>query len=299
MLVAKEQREQGREDVGTYLDERLVTTSGTRTCCALNGLAMVWKLNLPKEVNTLKMITELQKRNIGKPMSWGGKQLRCSPHEVFWRVLPHSRMEVWQGWFLAERPSEDHDPAVNAAKRAVDAGIAPEGQWLPGMPALVAIARPPVRPRLSDARDGYRGRGAYDEVATISPASRPTIYHEELKQAREEVQQNARLYSQRDPSRGVSLSKRAQQGAKKSAKTARRSRSQKSRATRCGLKADRRRWRNMRSSWTSTRLRSQGKAKEDERKPKAGQEGGGCIRQRREKAQGRAKERWCGKKAKL
>ena len=101
VLVAKEQSgNKGREYVGTYLDERLAAIKWDQNMLRLNGLAMVWKLNLPNEVNTLKMITELQKRNIGKPMSWGGKQFEGSfLHEVFWRVLPHSGWKSGKGGF--------------------------------------------------------------------------------------------------------------------------------------------------------------------------------------------------------
>ena len=121
-------------------------------------------------------------------------------------------MEVWQGWFLVKDPPKTTTPAVNAAKRAVDAGIAPEGQWLPGMPApFVAIARVAGKTAIIGRyATAIEAAAAYDEVANISGLPTNNITYEELKQAREEVQQNAvAVFANEIQSRGVSLSKRA------------------------------------------------------------------------------------------
>jgi hypothetical protein len=277
VLVAKEQSgNKGREYIGTYLDENLAAIKWDQGMLRLNGLSMIWKLNKPNEENTIKMIKELQRQSIGQPMSWGGKQFEggytCTQYFGVYSPVP--------GWkpgkgVSTSAPSKGAAPAVNAAKRAVSAGVVSADSWVPGLPApFVAIARcagkTAIIGRYPTAEEAAC---AYDEVASIIGLPTNGVTYEEVRSMRDQVQENAvAVFANEVKARGLKLSKRGRRPKDDSNTDADGKKVAFAKITRDevrALKADRKKMEKMEKQLEKHKQRqAKMKAKEDERKAK-------------------------------
>jgi len=214
VLIAKENSgNKGREYIGTYLDEELAAIKWDQGMLRLNGLSMVWKLNKPNEENTVKMIKELQRQSIGKPMTWGGKQFDggylCTSYFGVYR--PVSGWKPGKAASKSSGPTKQAAPAINAAKRAVAAGAVGADSWVPGMPApFVAIVRCAGKTSvIGKYATAEEAACAYDEVATIVGLPTNGITYDEVRSMRDQVQENSvAVFANEVKSRGLKLSKR-------------------------------------------------------------------------------------------
>lgn len=280
VLVAKENSgNKGREYIGTYLDEQLAAIKWDQGMLRLNGLSMVWKLNLPLEENTMKMITELQRQHIGKPMTWGGKLFdhgfTCTKYFGVYCPVPGWRPGNKAGSSSKTAPTKQAAPTINAAQRAVEAGAVADGSWMPGMPApFVAIARCAGRTsiigRFATAEEAA---AAYDEVATIAGLPTNGITYDEVRTARDQVQENAvAVFANEVKARGLKLSKRGRRPKEEAVTDADGKKIAFAKITReevRSLKADRKKMEKFEKQLEKHKLRqAKLKAKNDEKKAK-------------------------------
>lgn len=274
VLVAKENSgNKGREYIGTYLDEKLAAIKWDQGMLRLNGLSMVWKLNIPTEPNTLKMIKELQRQHVGKPLSWGGKQFEGSfiCTEYFGVYNPVSKPSKSS----SGGPTKQMAPAVNAAKRAIEAGVVADGSWLPGMAApFVAIARCAGKTAIIGRyATAVEAAAAYDEVASITGLPTNDVTYEQVRNARDQVHENATaVFANEVKSRGLKLSKRGRRAKDEPALDADGKKIAFAKITReevRALKADRKKMEKYEKQLEKVKLRqAKMKAKEDEKKAK-------------------------------
>ena len=78
------------DNVG-QLGEKKLAVLWDQKMVQLNGMSCVWKLNFPKDTETLRMIEATKTKNIGQILTWGGKfiqgQYKCTEYYGTFQVL--------------------------------------------------------------------------------------------------------------------------------------------------------------------------------------------------------------------
>lgn len=206
VLVAKEsQGNKGRKYIGTYLDEKIAAIKWDQGMLELNGLSMVWKLNLPNHPSTLDLINDLQAKAVGSTLDWGGKDYEGEQY-IFTKYFGVFELNM--------------DKNAYALKNTKTPFTSVEGvddeDYIPGrVPRFACIARIAGKTCLVGRYTSQEeAAAAYDEVATVAGLPVNNITYKQIKAAREQQFANAAAaFKSEIIKRDIKLSKRGRKAA--------------------------------------------------------------------------------------
>jgi hypothetical protein len=172
----------------------------------LNGLSMLWKLNLPTHPSTLDMITELQKKAVGTPLTWGGKD------------FDNGQYLQTQYFGVYELNPEKNEYAKKHAKKGAQLSVegVDDDEWIPGrVPKFACISRIAGKTCLVGRySSAVEAAAAFDEVAQVVGQPKNNVTYAQVKAAREKQFTNsATAFKAEITKRDIKLSKRGRKAA--------------------------------------------------------------------------------------